>query len=372
MKNLMGIINLGENEEEIKELTYNRPIATIPIGGRYRVIDFTLSNMVNAGIHNVSIFTQGKSRSLMDHLGTGKPWDLNRKIDGLFVLNPVVNINDVITHRGDLENFRNNLDYIKYSKQEYVLLSRSYMISNIDLREAFKYHKKSGADITIAYKRMINHNGRFLKCNSLNIDENRKIKSIGRNEGNRRYYNISMEMYIMKKKLLLDIIQDSLTLGDSQYLKQAIFQRLDRLNVNGYPYEGYLACINSTQNYFETSMDFLDLEVSMELFHKEDLVYTKTKDEPPAKYTENSEVVNSLIANGCVIEGKVHNCIIGRGVKIKKDSVIENSIIMQKSVIEEGAYIKNAIVDKYVNVTKNNILAGDKINPLVVKKGLKL
>ncbi|PAB58789.1 glucose-1-phosphate adenylyltransferase subunit GlgD [Anaeromicrobium sediminis] len=372
MKDLMGIINLSENEEEIKEITYNRPTATVPIGGRYRVIDFILSNMVNAGIHNISIFTQGKSRSLMDHIGTGKPWDLDRKNDGLFVLNPVVNVNDVITHKGDLENFKNHLDYIKYSNQEYVLLSRSYMICNIDFKEALQYHKESGSDITIVYKKMINNNKRFLGRNSLNIDENGRVISIGRNAGNRRYYNISMEMYLMKKELFLDIIQDSLTLGDSQYLKQAIFQRLDTLNVNGYPYEGYLACINSIQNYYETSMDILDIDVSRELFHKRGSIYTKTKDEPPAKYTDDSKVSNSVVANGCIIEGIVENCIIGRGVKIKKGAVVKDSIIMQKSIIEDGSYIKNAILDKYVHITENNMLAGDRKNPLVIKKGIKI
>ncbi|MCT4594346.1 MAG: glucose-1-phosphate adenylyltransferase subunit GlgD [Anaeromicrobium sp.] len=372
MKDLMGIINLSENEEEIKDITYNRPIATVPIGGRYRVIDFTLSNMINAGIHNISIFTRGKSRSLMDHIGTGKPWDLDRKNDGLFVLNPVFNVNNVITHRGDLENFKNHLDYIKYSNQEYVLLSKSYMICNMDFREAFKYHKESSAHITIIYKKMTNKDKRFLGRNILNLDEKGRVMSIGNNAGNRREYNISMEMYLMKKELFLNIIEDSLTLGDSEYIKQAIFKRVDTLNVNGYPYEGYLACINSIENYYETSMDILNMNVSKELFHKEGLIYTKTKDEPPAKYTQDSHVKNSLVANGCIIEGTLENCIVGRGVKIKKGAVVKDSIIMQKSIIEDGSHIKNAILDKYVHITENKILGGDRKNPLVIKKGIRI
>ncbi|WIF96110.1 glucose-1-phosphate adenylyltransferase subunit GlgD [Caminicella sporogenes] len=369
MKDLMGIINLSENEEAIKELTYNRPIATIPIAGRYRVIDFILSNMVNSGIYNICIFTQGKSRSLMDHLGMGKPWDLDRKIDGLSVLNPVINLNNFTTYRGDLENFKNHLDYIKYSRQDYVLLARSYMICNIDFREALKYHKESGADITIIYKKMINHNKRFLGCNTLNLDERERVISIGRNAGNRRYYNISMEMYIMRKELLLEIIHDSLTMGDSEYLKQAIFQRLDVLNVNAYSFDGYLACINTIQNYYETSMDLLDVEISKELFHKNGTIYTKVKDEPPVKYSQCSKVKNSLVANGSIIKGTVENCIIGRGVHIEKGAVVKSSIIMQKCVIEQGAYIRNAIIDKYVYITKNNLLSGDRKNPLMIKKG---
>ncbi len=372
VKDLMGIINLSENEETIKEITYNRPIATIPIAGRYRVIDFILSNMINAGIHNVCIFTQGKSRSLMDHIGTGKPWDLDRKIDRLSILNPVININDMITHTGDLDNFKNHLDYIKYSRQKYVLVTRSYMVCNIDLKAVFKYHKETGVDMTIVYKRMINHNGRFLGCDTLNLDENGKVISIGRNARSRRYYNVSAEMYIMKKELLMNIIQDSIMMGDSEYLKQAILKSVKTLDVNGYPYDGYLACINTIHNYYETNMDLLDVDIAREMFYKNGLVYTKVKDEPPTKYLESSNVVNSLVANGCIIEGTVENSIIGRHVKVKKGAVIKDSIIMQKCVVEESAYLKNAILDKYVHIGKEKMLSGDRRNPIVIKKGLSL
>lgn len=372
MNDIMGIINLSENEESIREITYNRPIATIPIAGRYRVIDFMLSNMVNAGIHNVCIFSRGKSRSLMDHIGSGKPWDLDRKIDRLSILNPVVNLNDVITHKGDIENFKNNLDYIKYSRQKYVLVTRSYMIFNIDFKEVFKYHKETGADITIICKKMVNHNNRFLGCDTLNLDEDEKVISIGRNSGSKRYYNISMEAYLMKKELLVELIQDSIMMGDCEYLKQTLLKGVKTLNTNAYSYDGYAACINSIQNYYETSMDLLNVDIAQELFYKNGLIYTKVKDEPPTKYLESSNVVNSLVANGCIIEGNVENSIIGRNVKIKKGAVIKDSIIMQKSVVDEGAYLKNGILDKYVHISKGKILSGDNKNPIVIKKNLSI
>lgn len=368
----MGIINLSESEEAIKELTYNRPIATIPIAGRYRIIDFTLSNMVNAGIHNVAIFTRGKSRSLMDHLGTGKDWDLDRKIDGLFVLNPVINFDDIIFHKGDIENFNKHMDYIEHSKQNYVILSRSYMICNVNYADAFKYHKETGADITIIYKEMENNHQKFLNCDTLNLDKNNKVLSIGRNTGKTRFYNMSMEMYIMKKELLLEIIQNSISTGDSEYLKQAVFLNMKNLKVNGFPFSGHLSCVNSIQNYYKTNMELLDLETSKELFHKNGLIYTKINNEPPTKYTDSSRVVNSLIANGCVIEGVVENSIIGRGVKIKRDAVVKDSIIMRKCSIGEKAHLTNVILDKYVQITKDKILCGDKKSPFVVKKSMVL
>lgn len=368
----MGIINLSESEEAIKEITYNRPIATIPIAGRYRIIDFTLSNMVNAGIHNVAIFTRGKSRSLMDHLGTGKDWDLDRKRDGLFVLNPVINYDDIIFNKGDIENFDNHVDYIKHSKQEYVLLSRSYMICNVDYAEAFKFHKESGADITIIYKQMENNHQKFLNCDTLNINEEGRVLSIGRNTGISKFYNMSMEMYIMKKELLLEIIQNSISTGDSEYLKQAVFLNMKNLKVNTFPFSGYLSCVNSIQNYYKTNMELLDVEVSKELFQKNGLIYTKINNEPPTKYADSSGVVNSLIANGSVIEGTVENSIIGRGVKIKKGAVVKDSIIMRKCIVEENVQLTNVILDKYVRITKEKILCGDKKSPFVAKKSMVL
>ncbi|WP_432404385.1 glucose-1-phosphate adenylyltransferase subunit GlgD [Wukongibacter sp. M2B1] len=372
MKDLMGIINLSESEEAIKELTYNRPIATIPIAGRNRVIDFTLSNMVNAGIHNVAIFTQGKSRSLMDHIETGKDWDLDRKIDGLFVLNPVINLHNLTFHNGDIENFKNHMDYLEHSKQSYVLLARSYMICNANYAEVFKYHKETGADITIMYKKMENNYHKFLNCDTLNLDERDKVLNIGRNTGTTKFYNMSMETYIMKKGLLLEIIKNSIATGSSQYLKQAILQSISKLNVNAYPFNGYLSCVNSIQNYYRTNMELLDIEVSQELFHKNGLIYTKVKNEPPTEYTDSARITNSLVANGCIIEGVVENSIIGRGVKIERGAVVKDSIIMRKSTIEECVYLKDVILDKYVYITKGKVLSGDKSNPFVVKKNMRL
>lgn len=370
MKDLMGIINLSESEETVKELTYNRPIATIPIAGRYRVIDFTMSNMVNAGIHNVAIFTQGKSRSLMDHIGTGKDWDLDRKMDGLFVLNPVIDFQNITYQKGDIENFKRHMDYIEHSKQSYVLLTRSYMICNVNYADAFKYHKKTKADVTIIYSKMENNHQKFLNCDTLNLDERGKVLSIGRNTGDARFYNMSMEMYIMKKELLLEIIQNSIAIGDSEYLKQAVFRNMKSLDVNAYPFKGYLSCVNSIQNYYKTNMELLDIDVSRELFHNNGLIYTKVKNEPPTKYTDTSNIKNSLISNGCIIEGDVENSIIGRGIIIKKGTVIKDSIIMRKSIIEEKAYLKNVIIDKYVKITKSKVLCGDKKNPFVIKKNM--
>ncbi len=372
MQDIMGIINLSEKEDQIRELTYNRPIATIPIGGKYRIIDFTLSNMVNSGMINVAVFTQGKCRSLMEHLRVGKEWDLDRKKDGLFILNPVINPTDTLISKGDIKNFKDHIEYIERSRQNYVLLSKSYMICNVNYEEAFKYHKKSQADITFLYKKTDDINSSLLNCDTLNLDENNNVISIGTNVGNEETKNISMEMYIMKKSLLLEIIQSSITIGENLNLKDAIFDKINRLTINAYPFEGYLACINSMENYYRTNMELLDINVAHEVFNKNGCIYTKIKDEAPTKYGENCHVKNSIISNGCIIEGTVENSIISRGVRIKKGVVVKDSVIMAKGIIEEDTVLKHAILDKYVYISRHKVLCGNPKKPIMLGKNLEL
>ncbi len=374
MNNVMGIINISEIEEGIRELTYHRPVATIPIAGRYRIIDFTLSNMVNSGIESVSIFTQGKSRSLMEHLGTGKDWDLNRKIGGLFVLNPITDLYNAEMMRGDIKTFKDNLDHIEKSKHEYVLAMKSYMICNIDYEEVIAFHKESKADVTVVYKKIESkeENERFLYCNTLNKNKEGKIISFGTNLGEDGPTNISMEMYIMKKSIFIEAIKKCISTGSCYFMKDAIYNHMKNLNVNGYEFNGYVSCINSIENYYKTSMDLLNVEICQELFYNHGYIYTKVKDEPPTKYEESALVKNSFIANGCIIEGRVENSIIGRGVKIKKGVVVKDSIIMQKSIIEESTALKHVILDKNVHISKGKILCGDEKQPLVLKKNLQV
>ena len=372
MHDIMGIISLSEDETAMRDIAKNRPIGAIPIAGRYRVIDFILSNMVNIGIHNVSIFTQGKSRSIVEHLGHGKEWDLDRKKDGLFIFNPYLNPMDSTFHKGNIKNFKDQLDYIKCSKQKYVILSRSYMICNVDLLEAFKYHKESHADITILYKKIKSEKDRFLNCDALNINDDGKIISIGRNIGKESNLNISMEMYILKKDLFIEIIEDSISKGETMYLKEAMHLQVRKRMVNGFVFEGYLGCINSIENYYRVNMELLDVEIQKELFYKNGFIYTNVKDEPPTKYTETAKVSNSMVASGCIIEGEIERCIISRRVKIGKNAVVKDCVIMQKCIIEEGAVLQHVILDKNIEISSGIVLRGSDKKPMVIMKNQKI
>jgi glucose-1-phosphate adenylyltransferase len=364
LKDYMGILMLNENDELIKRLTRNRPLASVPFGGRYRIIDFVLSNMVNAGVSNIGIFTDGKTRSLMDHLGSGKPWDLARKLNGLFIFNfGYSNI-----YMNEIETLKNNIEYFYKSKEEYAIVSSSNMVCNIDYKAAAEYHEASGSDITVLYKKITDGRVNFIDCSVLNIDKNNNVLSVGKNIGTEDENNICMEMFLMKKKTLINLILECIKTGYYSSIKEAIYKKLDTLYVNAYEFTGYLSCISCINSYYKANMDLLDLKLNKELFFSKGLIYTKSQDEAPTHYSDSSNVSNSLIANGCIVEGNVENSIIFRRVKIHKDAEIKNCIIMQNCEIKAGAKLTNIIIDKHIVIEEGKELKGDIDFPLVVEK----
>ncbi|HSQ34029.1 MAG TPA: glucose-1-phosphate adenylyltransferase subunit GlgD [Peptostreptococcaceae bacterium] len=373
-KECMGIINLNKRGNSINKLTHSRPVAAIPIGGRYRVIDFALSNMVNAQIQNIGIFAADRYRSLIDHLDNGKHWDLNRKIDGLFIFSPENKSidNSYSIKSGDIYNIFSNIDYIEKSRQKYVLISPSYMICNINYKDILEQHKKSNCDITVVYKEVYNAHDDFLKCSTLNINEKGTVLSIGNNTGAKKDCNISMEMYVMSKDLFLNLIYESISTGEYSSIDDLIAGNINKFNVEGYKFSGYLKCINSIQSYFEANNDFLKTNVSEELFYSDRKILTKVKDEPPTFYESNSNVENSFISNGCVIEGTVKNSILFRRVNVEKGAVIENSIIMQNCIIKRDVRLDNVVFDKNVVISEGKELKGDKKMPIIVDKNARI
>ena len=364
LKNYIGMLMLNEQEDNIKSLTKSRPIASIPIGGRYRIIDFALSNMVNSGIYNISIFTNTKSRSLVDHVGSGKPWDLDRKINGLFLFN----LTSERLQLRDIDVLSGNMEYIYRTKQEYVIISSSYMICNMDYNDAANYHEESGSDITLIYKKTNNGKKHYINCNTLYINEYNKVLSIGKNIGAEEKLNISMEMFIMKKSTLIDIVNSCIQTGSYNSIKTAIYNEVSKFNVNAYEFKGYLQCVNSLQNYYKTSMDMLNDKITKELFFNNGLIYTKSKDEAPTKYFNGSEVNNSLISNGCILKGKIEKSIISRRVTVEEGVVLKNCIIFQNCEIKKGCKLTNVIIDKNTVISENTVLEGDEEFPVVIEK----
>lgn len=367
MKDVMGVINLGNEHESLKELTYFRNQASVPFGGRYRLIDFALSNMANSGIQDVAVLGFNKNRSLIEHLGTGRDWDLNRKQGGLFILPHSYNL-PFSNYLGDLQNFYQHLDFFIRGNQKYVIISNGNIVSNLDYRPAFHYHKQLGADITVLYKKIETDNEDYSHWRKIDIDDDGELLAMEDNKIPLNTNTVSMETFIMKKDLVLSMIDSCENKGKCDLVLDGIINNIGNLKIFGFNYQGFVANINSISSYYKHSMELLNNDEWRNLFYQPRSIYTKTKNDPPAKFMDNSNVKNSIIANGCIIDGKVENSIIFRGVKVRKGAFIKNSIIMQMSEIGENAIINNSILDKKVSITKEKVLNGEIHNPYVVEK----
>jgi glucose-1-phosphate adenylyltransferase len=331
-KRLLGVIDATTYVEDLKDLTTHRSVAAIPFGGRYRLIDFILSNMVNSGIQSVAIFPKYEYRSLMDHLGSGKNWDLNRKRDGLFFF-PSPRLDKPVFGIDSFEHFAANIDFLNRSTQDYCLIASANTIFNMDFNPVLEWHMEQGCDIT-------------------------EVRNAGE----------SLNIFLVKTSLLLELIH---TRNETGYLNMRDVVK----NINSpyrlcyYPYEGYAVTVDSVSNYYLASMELLNPMVWKQLFLQDRPILTKVKDEPPTRYSKSAVVHNSMIANGASIEGIVENSIIARGVKIAKGAVVKNSIIMQKTQIGENCTLDHVILDKDVKIESGISIAGTKEEPRILRKG---
>ncbi|AOY74893.1 glucose-1-phosphate adenylyltransferase subunit GlgD [Clostridium formicaceticum] len=367
MENVMGLINDVKVKRDLKEIVKQRSTAAVPFGGRYRMVDFVLSNMTNCGIKNIGIFTQHNSRSLIGHVHTGKDWGLCSKKDGLFILPPVFQEGYSHKNTGDIHHFYSHVDYLRRSKQDYILISSSNMLYKLNYKKIKEYYERKNADIVILYKNYRENlkSSRFL---ALKVNQQNRITDITINKRKSINDAIALETAFMKKSLFLEIIEDCILKGYSNFVKDGIIKNIYKYSMYGYPYEGYAANIDCVGSYYQHSMDLLTSEVWKELFLKEGPIRTRINDEAPAKYTKTCEVKNSLVTEGCIIEGKVINSILFRGVKVHKNAVIRNSIVMQKNEIEENAIVENAILDKGVRITAGKVIKGEEKRPILIGK----
>ncbi|MFC5403982.1 glucose-1-phosphate adenylyltransferase subunit GlgD [Cohnella soli] len=362
---MMGVINLIHEADEMESLTTNRCLATVPFGGRYRLIDFTLSSMVNSGIPRVAVFAHRKYRSLIDHLGSGSNWDLHRKQSGLFVLPPAME-EQTDFGRGDLYHFYRNRDYFARSAVDYVVISRSHMVCNVDFAKVLDEHKMTGADVTVVCKQTSENLPGLARKAKLN--EAGRIVEMQDHFGRLDSDIVSMEMYVMSMELLLDLVDTSLARGRDHLVRHAILPALDKLQVHAYMHEGVLGVVNNIAAYYRHSMELLKPDVWRELFFNPSSIYTKVKDEPPTHYRAGADVSHSLIANGCDIEGTVVNSILFRGVKVAKGAIVRNSIVMQNGIVGEDGSLENCILDKEVEIRPMQQLKGSIELPFIALK----
>lgn len=370
LNDLIGIVDATEENDRLKEITKTRSIVALPFAGRYRLIDFLLSNMVNSGITNVGIITQYHYNSLVDHLGSGKEWDLNRKRGGLFIFPPYGNDKSQERYHGDVDALESAMEFIKRCKENYVLVSGSSMLCKMTFDDAFAMHIEKNADITLFYKKKDSITREESSISTLlETDEEGRVCDIQIHSTASKLNNIYMNMYIIEKQLLEYLLDECISRGNYNFLKDILLCKLNKLKIYGYEYTGYLANIHSVKSYFNHSMDVLEKNIREELFHKNGKIHTKVMDEHPAIYDAEAETKNSLVADGCIIEGKVENSVLFRRVKVGKGAKIKNCIVMQGSEIYENAVLENVILDKDVIIRRDRKMIGNKSYPLVIAKG---
>lgn len=376
MKDVMGLIYTSRNDLRLRELTMSRAVAALPVVSRYRVIDFALSSLVNSGARNVGVIMQKNYHSLLDHLGSGKEWDLHTRNDGLLILPPFLTRDNVGTYGGMLDALRSNLRYLRRARQEYLILTNSETIYNMNFDNALRFHMENNADMTLIYTQannirfdpQVGERHVYLDINKSGVVTDYEVGPVEPS-----YQNFYMDVLIIRRETLAHLIDQAVAHGEHDFGKEVIQSsiRSNDLKVMGYEYKGYACRIESVQTYYQFNMDMLDVKTRHDVFGANP-VYTKIRDEVPAKYMHNSTCSNSLVADGCVIEGRVENSILFRGVRVRPGAIVRNAIIMQDTEIEDNAEVENVILDKEVLIKRDGRLIGRPTYPIVIAKGSSL
>ncbi len=363
----IGIIFAHEKLETMRELTANRTTASVPFGARYRMIDFPLSNMVAANIKNVGVVTKSDYYSLMEHLGTGKEWDLNRKRGGLSILPPSLGANNLLAARNSkISLLMGIMNYIKNSDCKYVLLTDANIVANINYNDLLKQHIEKQAYMTALYKSDVYEPEKFRSNTFADIDKNGKIKDVTISQGIQLHSKMLLGTYIIERKLLEFLIYQCVAHNKFEFERDIIQEMSDSLDIYGCEYPGYAEKVDSVNSYFKTNMELLNPDTRNELFNSGHEVITKVHDEVPTELRSSSNVKNSILADGCVIEGSVENSVIFRNVKIEKGASVKNCILMHGTHVNENADLKYCITDRLVNISSGITLHGAKEYPSVL------
>jgi glucose-1-phosphate adenylyltransferase len=365
----MGLISTNQTIN-LGKLTADRPIAAVPFAARYRLLEFALSNLANSGVRTVGVVTPYHYRPIMDHLGAGREWFLDRKVGGLFIL-PGSNYGmRSVSAKFLLKDILKNMQFLKHGRENHVVVSSANQIFKLNYRDALSAHAENGADLTMFYRdeeRALR--GRKDCSFFLRLGEGDRVKAlvpVGALTA-REPRRLFIDTFIIRRTLLLDVLEWYKTMEYSD-LQDIIAENLNSWQVRGTPFRGYLKRIDSIEDYFSGSMDFLRLDVQNELFGGEDRILTKVKDNVPAYYGAQSEVTNSLVASGCRIEGVVENSILFRKVHVKKGAIVRGSVIMQGCVIEQDSLVEHVVCDKFARIERGSLLKGRLSAPSIVGK----
>lgn len=372
-----GIVFSNLHDASVPELTRTRTIASVPFGGKYRLIDFALSNMVNSGINKIGIITHYNYRSLLDHIGNGKDWDLARRSGGIKILPPFItaydssSANKLYTTR--LEALMGVMSFIERCNEDYIVCSDCDIICNIDLSNVLLFHEDMNADVTIISKRLnasqctLNSHNEILTHGKDNDLED-IMDCIHASDGD---FDVSTNVMVFKRTFLLNVLLDACARGYTSFYKDVIARNIGNAIIKVYNYKGYYFSVNSLSSYYDCNMKMLRSDIRGSLLSEKDRpVLTKVRNSPPTRYSADARVKNSLIADGCVIEGNVENSVIFRGVRIGRGTIVRNCVLMQDTYVGNDVALNCVISDKNVLVKDGNVLSGNASMPFFIGKGI--
>ncbi len=367
----IGIILAGGTSDRLGELCKERAVAAMPVGGSYRAIDFSLSNMTNSGIDKVAVIAQFNMRSLQDHLSAAKWWDFGSKRGGLFIFSPYTTLDSANWYRGTADSIYQNISYLEKSNEPYVVIASGDGIAKMDFNDVIEYHEAKGADVTIVYKDLAGTSKQPHRYGILQIDDDSRIVGFEEKPENPKGTTASTGIYVMGREFLINALKAAIPAGKYNLVKDIIIPNEDKLKIYAYEYKNYWVTLNSTKAYYDANMKFLDKDVR-KLLLTEPYIYTKPKDDPPVKYNITADVKNSLISGGTIIDGSIENSVVFRKAYIGEGSRVKDSVILESTKIGKNCVIEYAILDKEVKIADGMSVIGTPDEPAVVPKGAEI
>jgi len=371
---VVGLIFSNIHDSAIPELTSKRTMASVPYGCRYRLIDFPLSNMVNSGITKIGVIAHNNYQSLLDHIGTGKDWDLARRSGGIKILPPFITAYEskgsstLYTTR--LEALYGVTNFISRCSEDYVVFSDCDGICNVDLSKIVEAHEQRGADVTIVTRKITEDEVDNDDGIVISYDDNSVVTDVSTYVSGTLGVEISTNIVVINRLFLLSALSDASAHGETHFYHNLIAKRLHKAKIYRYPCEEQYIQITSLESYFTSSMKLLESNVRDKFFNVENMpIYTKLRNSSPTIYASGSSVKNSCIADGCLIEGTVENCIVFRGVKVGRGAVIKNSILLQDTFVGNNVSLNCVITDKNAVICDGRVLSGHSTMPFFIPKG---
>ncbi len=368
MDKAFGIVNFGGQRFWVEGMQDYRPSGAMSFLGRYRTVDFPISNLSNSGIDRIQVYIRRKPRSLVEHIGTGRHYNINSKRGRVHILFSQNGMDHDI-YNNDIAAFLENMENIEKMKCPYVVIVPSNMVYVQDFNALLQTHIESGADITLLYHSTDDAKEHFLNCTTLNLNKQKGVLSLETNRGTAKSRPIFMDTYVMKKELFIDLVNRAHKESSMYSLSDIVSIACGELDVRGVAHRGFFASLTDFKSYYDANMSLIDFKTALSLFDPEWPIYTRTNDSSPTQYFEEAKVKNSVVSNGCLVEGTVENSVIGRGCVIHKGAVIRNSVIMADVVVGEDVHLENVVVDKHARITHVKEVVAETGDPAYIRRG---